>query len=267
MPDASYRTLIDQLGRTVRVPVQPERIISLVPSQTELLFELGVGERVVGVTKFCIHPADARTTATVIGGTKQFDFDKIAALAPDLLIGNKEENYVAGIEKLAADFPVWMSDIVTLPYALGMIRAVGELTNVSSQANELATEIAHRFEQLTNLMGAAQRALYLIWRKPWMGAGTGTFIHEMLRAAGFANILAAYARYPELPDEVIRALAPDVVFLSSEPYPFQHKHIAELRALLPAARIELVDGELFSWYGSRLLQTPAYLRELRQRVA
>ena len=115
----------------------PQRIVSLVPSQTELLFDLGVGARVVGVTKFCIHPAPARSQAVVVGGTKNFDLAKIAALKPDLIIGNKEENYREGIELLAADFPVWVSDVSNLPQALDMIATVGELVGADEKAAAL----------------------------------------------------------------------------------------------------------------------------------
>ncbi|MBC7449083.1 MAG: ABC transporter substrate-binding protein [Hymenobacteraceae bacterium] len=260
------RDIHDHLHRPVRVPAAPQRIVSLVPSQTELLFDLGVGARVVGVTKFCLHPKNARTAATVIGGTKQFDFEKIAALQPDLIIGNKEENYAEGISQLAADFPVWLSDIVTLPDAQRMIRDVGALVNADAEADKLNTEIATGFATLA-AAATGPRTLYLIWRNPWMGAGAGTFIHEMLQAGGFPNVLAHHARYPALTAEEITHLQPAVVFLSSEPYPFRARHLAELRALCPDARIELVDGELFSWYGSRLRHTPDYLRLLRTRLA
>ena len=259
------RQLSDHLQRDVTAPDTPQRIISLVPSQTELLFDLGVGARVVGVTKFCIHPKGARKSAAIIGGTKQFDFEKIAALQPDLIIGNKEENYPAGIEQLAADFPVWLSDIVTLADARRMIRDVGALVNATAAAEALDAEIAAGFR--ASLPGPGPRVLYLIWRGPWMGAGAGTFIHEMLTAGGFLNVLAARARYPELTAADITALRPEVVLLSSEPYPFKQKHLAELAALCPGAHVELVDGEPFSWYGSRLRHTPAYLRRLRTRLA
>lgn len=255
------------MGRPVAVPAVPQRMVSLVPSQTELLFDLGVGARVVGVTKFCIHPKAARKTAAVIGGTKQFDFEKIAALRPDLIIGNKEENFQEGIERLARDFPVWMSDIVTLPDALTMIRAVGGLVNAEGAAEALATEIETGFASLDSQLETRNlkppKALYLIWRQPWMGAGSGTFIHEMLRVAGFENVLDNQPRYPELTADAFRVLAPEVVLLSSEPYPFKPKHLAEVAALCPGARIELVDGELFSWYGSRLRHSAAYLGALR----
>ena len=261
------REIIDHLGRAVTVSDAPQRIISLVPSQTELLFDLGVGPRVVGVTKFCIHPKAARKSAAVIGGTKQFDFDKIAGLTPELIIGNKEENFQSGIDRLAADFPVWMSDIITLADAQRMIHDVGALVNAEAQAHALNTEITASFATLpASAPRNAPRVLYLIWRTPWMGAGAGTFIHEMLRAAGLHNVLADHPRYPELTPADITAFQPDVILLSSEPYPFRQKHLLELAALCPQARIELVDGEPFSWYGSRLRHTPAYLHQLRARV-
>ncbi len=263
---SEMRSVVDHLGRAVTVSDAPQRIISLVPSQTELLFDLGVGARVVGVTKFCIHPKTARETAAVIGGTKQFDFDKIASLQPDLILGNKEENFEEGIARLAADFPVWLSDIVTLADARRMIRDVGALVNADLEAAALDVEIGAGFAALAaNFRGP--RVLYLIWRGPWMGAGGGTFIDEMLAAGGFCNVLADQPRYPELMAAEVAALRPEVVFLSSEPYPFREKHLAEIAALCPTARVELVDGEPFSWYGSRLRHTPGYLQALRARVA
>ena len=236
-------------------------VVSLVPSQTELLFDLGVGQRVVGVTKFCIHPPEARQTATIIGGTKNFDFDKIAALQPDLIIGNKEENYQAGIEQLAAQYPLWLSDIINLPEALAMIRQVGLLMGTVEAGEQLAADIAASFAALGG-PGPAVSAAYFIWRKPYMVAASGTFIDDMLRRAGFRNVFAHLGRYPEITPAQLAAAAPARILLSSEPYPFGEKHLAELQAICPAARIQLVDGELFSWYGSRLKLSAAYFRTL-----
>jgi ABC-type Fe3+-hydroxamate transport system substrate-binding protein len=253
----------DQLGRRVAVPFPPQRIVSLVPSQTELLFDLGLGAKVVGVTKFCIHPAGARTKATVIGGTKNFDFEKIAALKPDLIIGNKEENYQAGIEQLAASYPVWLSDISNLPEALDMIRRVGFIAGAKEKAAALADAIDASFAALATAESAPISVAYFIWRKPYMVAATGTFIDDMLRRVGFANAFAGLSRYPEISAEQLAAVAPQRIFLSSEPYPFAAKHVAEFQQLCPAAKIEIVDGELFSWYGSRLQQSAAYFSQLR----
>ena len=254
----------DQMGRRVAVPFPPRRIVSLVPSQTELLFDLGLGARVVGVTKFCIHPAEARTAAAVIGGTKNFNFDKIAALKPDLIIGNKEENYQQGIEELAANYPVWLSDISSLPDALDMIRRVGFIAGAKEKAAALADTVEASFAALTTPGNqTAISAAYFIWRKPYMVAATGTFIDDMLRRAGFANVFAGLSRYPEITAEQLVSAAPQRLFLSSEPYPFGNKHIAEFQAICPNAKIEIVDGELFSWYGSRLRQSAAYFSQLR----
>ena len=252
----------DQMGRRVVVPFPPERIVSLVPSQTELLFDLGLRENVVGVTKFCIYPAEARTKATVIGGTKNFNFEKIAALKPDLIIGNKEENYQAGIEQLAADYPVWLSDISNLPEALDMIRRVGLIAGAREKAAIMAAEIVAAFEALT-INTTLVSAAYFIWRKPFMAAATGTFIDNMLHRAGFVNAFADYSRYPEVSAEQLAAANPARILLSSEPYPFGNKHIAEFREICPDAKVEIVDGELFSWYGSRLLKSAAYFSRLR----
>jgi ABC-type Fe3+-hydroxamate transport system substrate-binding protein len=249
------------MGRKVRFQYPPLRIVSLVPSQTELLFDLGLGERVVGVTKFCIHPAAARQQATVAGGTKQFDFAKIDALGLDLILGNKEENYQAGIEELAERYPVWVSDITDLPSALAMIREVGALTGTALAATKLAASIDASFAALPAL-GALEPVAYFIWRKPYMVAAGGTFIDDMLRRAGFANVFEGLGRYPEVSAAQLQAAAPARIFLSSEPYPFAEKHLAEFQAICPNARVQVVDGELFSWYGSRLLQSAGYFSEL-----
>jgi ABC-type Fe3+-hydroxamate transport system substrate-binding protein len=212
-------TVTDQLGRRVVIPFPPRCIVSLVPSQTELLFDLGLGERVVGVTKFCIHPAEARKQATIIGGTKNFDFAKIEALKPDLIIGNKEENYREGIEQLATSYPVWLSDISNLPEALDMIRWVGFITGKKDAAEDIAADIANSFAALEPSEPSISVA-YFIWRKPYMAAASGTFIDDMLRQAGFRNVFAPLSRYPEITPAQLAAAAPQRIFLSTEPYPF-----------------------------------------------
>ncbi|GHN01198.1 iron ABC transporter [Cytophagales bacterium WSM2-2] len=248
----------DQLGRLIEINFPPQRIISLVPSQTELLFDLGVADRIIGVTKFCIHPAESKSKPKV-GGTKNFHFDTIANLKPDLIIGNKEENEESGIKQLSEKYPVWMSDILDWSGAMQMIEEVGNLIAKDAKAKELIEEIQNRFKKIKPLN--PQKVLYLIWKKPWMAAGKNTFIDTMLTKAGLVNCLDE-ARYPELTIEKIRILAPEVILLSSEPFPFKEKHIEELQAVLPASKIVLVDGEMFSWYGSRLLHVPDYFASL-----
>ncbi|WP_223649276.1 helical backbone metal receptor [Hymenobacter psoromatis] len=256
------RTVIDQMGREVSFPYPPLRIVSLVPSQTELLFDLGLQKQLEGVTKFCIHPPNARHTASVIGGTKNFDFAKIKATRPDLIIGNKEENYQEGINQLALQYPVWMSNVADLPEALDMIRRIGDITSKSRIAESLASAIQQSFDKLL-LPTPPLQAAYFIWRKPYMVAASGTFIDDMLRRAGFRNAFAHVGRYPEVTSEQLAKASPAHIFLSSEPYPFGEKHVAEFQEICPTAKIQVVNGELFSWYGTRLLLSATYFQKLQ----
>ncbi len=246
------------------------RIVSLVPSQTELLFDLGLSDSIVGVTKFCIHPKEARKKA-IIGGTKQVDFAKIADLNPHVIIGNKEENAQDFMEQLALKYPVFMSDIFTLDDAYTMIRGIGDLTHTTEKAVNIIEEIEHNFanfafkKSLSANDAPHKTCLYLIWQQPYMAAAGNTFIDDMLQKAGLRNVLTDSLRYPALTPDEIAELQPDYIFLSSEPFPFKEKHIAALREICPNAAIRLVDGELFSWYGSRLRDAPAYFASLHSQ--
>ncbi|GGF19900.1 ABC transporter substrate-binding protein [Echinicola rosea] len=255
MKEKSY---MDQMDREVTIPVIPQRIVSLVPSQTELLVDLGLEEQLVGITKFCVHPKRLRQEKTIVGGTKKFRFEVIDKLQPDLIIGNKEENYKEGIEQLAEKYPVWMSDIFNLEDALQMMRQIGHLTNRQEEAAQLIKDVCQGFWG-----GTAQRgtAIYLIWQAPIMAAGGSTFIDEMLTHAGFRNLIAQ-DRYPAVTMAEIKQLKPDCLLLSSEPFPFKEKHVRAFQSELPNTRVLLVDGELFSWYGSRLRLAGEYLRSL-----
>jgi ABC-type Fe3+-hydroxamate transport system substrate-binding protein len=259
------RTFTDQLGNQISIPFPPKRIISLVPSQTELLADLGLNDQVIGITKFCVHPESWQKAKTIVGGTKNFRFDVIESLQPDLIIGNKEENYLEGIEQLKAKYPVWMSDIVTLDDAWAMISQLGEFTDTTERATNILEQIRISFSPIEKL--PPLRTLYLIWQNPWMGAAPGTFIHELMTVAGLQNILSHFSRYPELNAQEISSLNPDLILLSSEPFPFVQKHITEMTARFPHARILLVDGEMFSWYGSRLKKFPEYIRSLSQHLS
>jgi ABC-type Fe3+-hydroxamate transport system substrate-binding protein len=264
----------DQLNRKIELSSPPKRIISLVPSQTELLYDLGLRDEVVGITKFCIHPEEWFRSKTRVGGTKKYDFEKIKALQPDLIIGNKEENEEEQIRALMQDYKVWMSDIYNLKDALGMIASFGPLLGKNTEATNIKLEIEarfHRFNQLKDVTpsgaeGHPIKAAYFIWRNPYMAAGTHTFIDSMLSTCGFRNAFQS-TRYPEVSAEQIKAANPELVLLSSEPYPFADKHVEEFRVLCPDAKILVVDGELFSWYGSRLLQAPDYFRQLLDKIA
>lgn len=256
---------IDQMGRSVTIAERPQRIISLVPSQTEWLADLGLAEEVIGLTKFCIHPDHWWREKTRIGGTKTLDLDKIRSLQPDLIIANKEENTQTEIELLAQEFPLWISDINSLPEALDMMRSLGQITGKAKQAERLLGP----FEKALAAYQAPTASLsvaYFIWRKPWMLAASATFIDEMLKWAGFKNALAHLVRYPSLSLKELRTEKIDLIFLSSEPYPFKEKHLAELQEIWPNCQMFLVDGEIFSWYGSRLFKAPAYCQALWKKI-
>lgn len=254
----------DMMGRSVLVPERPARIVSLVPSQTELLADLGLEEEVIGITKFCVHPEGWFRTKERIGGTKTVHTDRVAALHPDLIIANKEENVQEQIEALQAIAPVWVSDIRTLEDALEMIRQLSALCGKEAQGQQMADTIQASFTSLNP--AGNKKVAYAIWRKPWMWAGGGTFIHDLMGHAGLENVLSDIPRYPELSLEMLQDRQPEIVLLSSEPYPFKEKHLAEVQAALPHADVRLVDGEMFSWYGSRLLQSAKYLGGLLQSL-
>lgn len=254
------RTFTDQMGRLISVSYPPQRIISLVPSQTELLFDLGLDMEIIGITKFCIHPREKFKRSTKIGGTKMLDLTKIRELKPDLIIGNKEENDRTQIEELMKEFPVWMSDIQVLPEAVDMIRQIGELTGRSEKADVIAEDINEQFLKLKKIHKPVRTA-YFIWKNPYMLAGKQTFIDDILLRGGFENVISV-DRYPEISIDQLKNLKPESIFLSSEPYPFKDEHVKEIQNICPDARVSIVDGEMFSWYGSRLLLSPAYLRSL-----
>ncbi len=256
----------DQTGRTIHVNEAPRRIVSLVPSQTELLADLGLHAEVIGITKFCIHPAEWFQKKTRVGGTKQLHLDSIFQLQPDLVIANKEENTQQQIEQLADNFPVWISDIRNLQDALDMIQQVGEMTSRKAQARQIVENIKTSFSSLLQPL-PQRKACYLIWQNPFMTVGSDTFIHAMMNAAGFENVFGDCTRYPKITLDDIQEKRPDVLLLSSEPFPFHQSHAEVLQMHLPNTKIVLVDGEMFSWYGSRLLKAPGYFKKLQSQFA
>lgn len=253
-------SVTDMMGHNILVPERPMRIVSLVPSQTELLYDLSMGERVAGITKFCVHPGEWFRNKTRVGGTKNVNIEKVRELQPDLIIANKEENEKAQIEALALDFPVWVSDIKNIDDALTMIQQVGMLVNNEVKATELVNAVNDGFAALKKV--TSLRVAYFIWRNPWMCAGGDTFISNIIETIGWVNVLKNTPRYPEILLEQLLPLQPELILLSSEPYPFKDKHIAEIKEVLPNAEVRLVDGEMFSWYGSRLVKAASYFQEL-----
>lgn len=239
------------------------RIVSLVPSITESLFDFGLTEiEVVGRTKFCIHPKTLVKTVPVIGGTKNLNLDKIKALKPDLIIANKEENEKEQVEELQVNFKIWLTDIENLQDNQNFLTELGILLNKQELALNFNEKINVIFDSSKEL--SPRKVAYLIWKNPYMTVGSDTFIHEIIEKLGFTNLFEDSKRYPEI--SVNQMKEAEYVFLSSEPFPFQQKHIDELQKELPDSKIILVDGEAFSWYGTHLSRCGDYFKTLREII-
>lgn len=258
-------TFIDQMNNEIILNDFPKRIISLVPSQTELLYHFGLNEKVVGITKFCIHPDEWYKSKVRVGGTKNLHLNIISDLKPDLIIGNKEENEKEQIQELMKLYPVWISNIKTLEEAMEMILAIGQITDKVPIAVDVCKKIQIAFDSLKKLDHPTNVA-YFIWWNPHMVVGKNTFINDILMRCGFNNIFESLGRYPKIAEKQLKSFNPKIILLSSEPYPFKNKHIEELKIICPESHIELVDGEMFSWYGSRLLHSADYLCKLIQKI-
>jgi ABC-type Fe3+-hydroxamate transport system substrate-binding protein len=255
----SQRSFTDQLSRCITINFPPKRIISLVPSQTELLFDLGLDAEIIGITKFCNHPSEKVKAKTKIGGTKTLNIDLIRSLKPDLIIGNKEENEQLQIEALMNEFPVWISDINDLPAALAMIESVGDIVDRNVKASSTVRQIQHGFNRLSAAKKTIIKTAYLIWQNPYIAAGVNTFINDMLKRSGWQNLIDL-ERYPEVNIEDLSDA--EVIMLSSEPFPFKQKHADAISKVCPNSQVVLVDGEMFSWYGSRMLKAVTYFEQL-----
>jgi len=254
--------IVDQLNRVLSFNANPRRIISLVPSQTELLVDLGLEKNIIGVTKFCEHPKGIRKKITVVGGTKKIHLKKVEALRPDIIICNKEENTKEIVDQLSSVAPVWISDIYTLDDALEMIVLLGELFDVSEKAVAIVSQISLRKKDFEVFIKTKPtfKVAYLIWKNPYMIAGNKTFINNLLLLNKFKNTTVhSTSRYPEVSLEELSNA--DKILLSSEPFPFKEKHIQELRKTT-GKEVILVNGEFFSWYGSRLIDAFSYFKTL-----
>lgn len=258
----------DQLGNKLTLESTPKRIVCLVPSITELLVDLGLEEILVGVTKFCVHPNYIRKDKTVVGGTKTIHIHKIEALKPDIILCNKEENTIEIVNQCKEIAPVHISDIKNIEDTLQLIEQYGEVFDCVSKATEIINSIRENnlnFQQEVN-DSSFFKVAYFIWRKPWMVAGNNTFINYLLEINKYENVFNNQERYPEVALEDVKLKELDFIFLSSEPYPFKSKHINELQKLFPNQQIVLVDGEYFSWYGSRLNKAFNYFLNLRKSL-
>jgi len=255
----------DQLGRKLKILKTPQRIVSLVPSQTELLVSLGLKDSIVGVTKFCLHPNGLRKEKKIVGGTKKVDFEKIEKLDPDIVLCNKEENTKEIVDTLAQQYNVHVSDIFTVEDALEMIAQYGLIFQKKMEAKELIDKIISEQKLFKEFMidRSKRKVAYFIWKDPWIAVGNNTFINHLLQLNNFENIFSDKSRYPEVSEAKLASLEKeDIILLSSEPFPFSEKHISEVKKINNKAKIILVDGEYFSWYGSRLAEAFSYFKTL-----
>lgn len=258
----------DQLGRKLRINSTPKRIVSLVPSQTELLFDLGLSDSIVGITKFCVHPSHLRSSKTVVGGTKNVKAERIKALRPDIILCNKEENSLELVDQMENIAPVHISDIYTIDDCIRLLIQYGQLFDATEKAEVISLQIKKLRQDFIAFTQdhTKLKVAYFIWKDPWMVAAKQTFIDHMLAINNFENVFGNLERYPEikLDSEVLKKA--DLIMLSSEPFPFKEEHLDQLRQLCPLAKVLLVNGEYFSWYGSRLIHAFDYFRALRQAV-
>lgn len=263
------KKLEDQIGTIHTFEITPKRIVSLVPSQTELLFDLGQESKIVGITKFCVHPFHFKSIKKIIGGTKKVHFEKIRLLHPDVIIANKEENTKEIVAELSKICPVWVTNIVTFEDNLKMISDFGKLLDCRTESQKWTDKIEFAYSDFQQFIKdkPVKIVAYFIWANPYMVAGNDTFINEMLKLNNFQNIYQDKGRYPDIELKKIRLEGnPDYVFLSSEPFPFTDEHAFEIGRFTHHAKTVFVDGEMFSWYGTRLVKAFEYFKILHQKI-
>ncbi len=259
----------DALNRTVKLDKAPTRIVSLVPSLTELLHDLSLEKQIVGITKYCVHPVHYKHTKTLVGGTKKVKFQTIKDLQPDFILCSKEENtpeMVAELEKIA---PVFVSDVNTFDEALELIKQLGLILNRRTEAEHLIERILFRYREFTESIKevSVYRTVYFIWANPWMVAGGQTFINDMLRICKFQNAYEEQERYPEIKLKGMRFKAkPELLLFSSEPHDFTDEEVYEVLRTNKKTLTVYVDGQFFSWYGSRLAKAFEHFKQLRTKV-
>ncbi len=248
----------------------PKRIICLVPSLTELLYDLNLEEEVVGITKFCEFPSHFRKTKVLVGGTKNIKMERIKELKPDLIICNKEENTEEIVTALALVAPIYLCDIKNLKDNALVISQIGKLCGRNTEAANLIHKInfeLNDFQTFLKDQNQGYKVAYFIWYQPWMAVGSDTFIQHMLEINKFENIYKNKDRYPTVEPKKIRLEGdPEVLFLSSEPFPFGDKHAFELGRFTHHAKTVFVDGSYFSWYGSRVSKSFQYFKRLQQEL-
>ena len=264
---------VDASGVALALSAAPRRIVSLIPSTTELLCALGLAEALVGVTVYCVEPRDVVRGKTRVGGEKDPDLAAIRSLAPDLVIANVEENRREDVDALrAVGIPVWVTYPRTVAEGLAMIRDLGEVTGARDRARALLDTLEPLYAQARARAAARPpvSVFYPIWREPWMTVGADTYVHDLLATCGGANVFADRVRYPTITLDEMAARGPEVIFLPDEPFRFRRAHLRDFDAYpaVPAVRngrMHLVDGKPFSWHGPRLAEALRKLPDLLTR--
>lgn len=254
------KTVTDHLGRNVNFHYPPKRIVSFAPAITDTLYSLGLDTKIVGRTRFCVHPKGKVEKAINVGGTKDMKIERVQALTPDIVITEKEENTKEMVEELEKFVPVYVFEIQTVEDALKMIVDLERLTDRSEEAIELKQKIIAAFNKIPALE-VKKRIAYVIWKNPYMVVGKNTYIQSLLQRLGFENPFVEFeGRYPTVTEEDLRAANLDYLLLATEPYPFREKHKQEFRDIAPGANLKIVDGEMF-WYGVKMLDAAKYFKE------
>lgn len=252
----------DASGAEVTFPAAPSRIISLVPSVTEILFALGLGDKVVGITDWCIHPADAVARLPRVRGTKNPDLQAVRALAPDLVLANLEENREVDVRRMREEgLCVWVDFPRTLAEVVEHVRWLSRLGPALSKGTDLVRKLQAAVDAKSEETTTSRRCFLPVWKEPWMSISANTYAHDLLRHLGLCNVFAdREERYPRVDLDAIRRLEPEVILLPDEPYAFTPADAEELRSALaatPAAKtgeIYVVDGTLAFWPGPRTIR-------------
>lgn len=255
----------DCLGNEMSLPKNITKIVSLVPSISELIYDLNVESKLVGVTKFCVHPKYFQIEKTVVGGVQEFDIEKIKALKPDVVFASKDENFEEEILELQKYVPVYVTDVKSVDEAKQMIEDFGVLLNCRNDASKILMKIEMQLQDLEKVTGDLlfRSAAYFVWNEPWVAAGKDTFVDSMLKLIKVNNVFSNLKeRYPMVTGANIHIANPDMIMLPSEPFYFQDQQAMEISAHTHDAATFFVDGQMFSWYGSRLVKSLDYLKLL-----
>lgn len=260
----------DSLNREISISKTPQRIISLVPSLTELLHDMGLERQIVGVTKYCVHPVHYQHTKKLVGGTKKVKYQVIKDLKPDFILCSKEENTKEMVTELESIAPVYVSDVNTFEEALALIEQLGLVLNRRTKSQHIIDKINFRLQQFQSSIKniRIRKVAYFIWANPWMVAGSETFIDDMLRICRFENAYATKERYPEINIAQMQLHEkPDLLMFSSEPYSFKDEDVYEVLRSNRKILTIYVDGQYFSWYGSRLIKAFDHFKQIHEKIA